>query len=70
MVLTTDVSGILPVKYYLATVSANGNTLAEAGLLNASSGGTLFSRVVLASTIVKTTSITVTFQWDFTITAS
>ena len=63
-------SGILTVKYYLATGSANGNTLAEAGLLNASSGGTLFSRVVLASTIVKTTSITVTFQWDFTITAS
>lgn len=63
-------SGILTVKYYLATGSANGNTLAEAGLLNASSGGTLFSRVVLASTIVKTTSIAVTFQWDFTITAS
>ena len=63
-------SGILTVKYYLATGNANGQTLAEAGLLNASSGGSLFSRVVLASTIAKTASITVTFQWDFTITAS
>lgn len=63
-------SGILTVKYYLATGSANGNTLREAGLLNAVSAGTLFSRVVLASSIVKTASITVTFQWDFTISAS
>lgn len=56
----------LTCTYYLATGSANGNTLREAGLLTASSGGTLYARVVLASAIAKTASISVTFTWDLT----
>lgn len=56
----------LTVKYYLATGSANGNTLREAGLFNASSGGTMYARYVLASAIVKTSSIAVTFTWELT----
>ena len=53
-------------KYYLATGSANGDTLREAGLLTAASGGTLYARVTLASPIVKTSSIAVTFTWELT----
>lgn len=60
----------LVVSYYLASGSANGNTLAEAGLFNAASGGTMFARVKLASTIVKTASIAVTFTWTINLGAS
>jgi hypothetical protein len=56
----------LTVKYFLPTTQANGNTLAEAGLFNAASVGTMFARVVLAATIVKTSAIEVTFAWDLT----
>ena len=60
----------LTVKYYLQTVSANGNTLAEGGIFNDPTTGTMFARAVLASTIVKTSSIAVTFTWDITLAAS
>lgn len=60
----------LVITYYLASGSANGNTLAEAGLFNAASGGTMFARVKLASTIVKTASIAVTFTWTINLGAS
>lgn len=56
----------LTCQYYLASGSANGNTLAEAGLFNAATAGTMYARVNLASTIVKTASIAVTFTWDLT----
>lgn len=62
----TKSSAQLELKYYLDTATANGNTLAEAGLFNAGSGGTMYARVVLASTIVKTSSIAVTFTWTLT----
>lgn len=57
----------LTVKYFLATGSANGNTLREAGLLNAAVAGTLFARVVLSAPIVKTNSIAVTFSWTISL---
>lgn len=60
----------LVVSYYLASGSANGNTLAEAGLFNAAAAGTMFARVKLASTIVKTASIAVTFTWTINLGAS
>lgn len=60
----------LVVGYYLASGSANGNTLWEAGLFNAASGGTMFARVKLASSIVKTASIAVTFTWTINLGAS
>ncbi len=50
-------------RYYLGPSSANGNTLAEAGLLNAAAAGDLYARIVLGSTIVKTSAIAVTFGW-------
>jgi hypothetical protein len=57
-------SGLLTVKYFLASTSANGNTLREAALFNAGASGTMFARVVLSSAIVKTSSVAVTFSWD------
>lgn len=62
----TASAATLTCTYYLAAGSANGNTLREAGLLTASSLGTLYARVVLVSPIVKTAAIAVTFAWDLT----
>ncbi len=60
-------SGQLVVTYFLATGVANGNTLREAGLFNDGSAGTMFSRAVLASDIVKTSSVSATFTWTITV---
>lgn len=56
----------LTVKYYLAVGSGNGNTIREAGLFNAAAAGTMYARYVLTSSIVKTSSIAVTFTWELT----
>lgn len=60
----------LVASYYLGSGSANGNTLGEAGLFNAASGGTMFARVKLSPTIVKTSSIAVTFTWTINLGAA
>ena len=60
----------LTVKYFLPSGSANGGTLAEVGLFNAASTGTMFARAVLATTIAKTSSITVTFTWTISLAAA
>jgi hypothetical protein len=60
----------LSVKYYLPSGSANGGTLAEVGLFNAASTGTMFARAKLASTIAKTSSVTVTFTWAINLAAT
>ena len=62
-----DTSGQLDVKYYLSSLQANGNTLSEAGILNAASTGTLFNHVLLSPTIAKSAAISVTFTWSITI---
>lgn len=54
----------LTVKYYLGSAEANGSALSEAGLANASSGGTLFARVLLTPVINKSSAIAVTFSWS------
>jgi hypothetical protein len=56
--------------FYLGSATANGNTLAEAGIFNAASGGTMLCRVKLSPTIVKTASIAVTFTWTINLGAS
>ena len=62
-----DASGTLTVKYYMAESVANGNTLAEAGIFNDASAGDMYCRVLISPTIVKTSSIAVTFTWTLTI---
>lgn len=62
----TRASGTVTFKYFLTSTTANGNTLREAGLFNAASGGDMFARVVFLD-IAKTSAITVLFAWTFTI---
>lgn len=62
----TPTAGGLTVKLYLSKAQGNGYTFTEAGLLTAPSAGTLFARVLLASPLVKTSSIAATIQWDLT----
>ena len=66
----TSGSQQLVVSYYLSSLSANGNALAEAGLFNAASGGTMFARVLLSPAISKTSAIAVTFNWTINLGAS
>ena len=63
---TTASDGGLQVQYFLASGSANGHTLTEAGLFNAAAAGTMYARVRFGSSIVKTAAIAVTFAWDLT----
>jgi hypothetical protein len=53
----------LVVSYYLASGSANGNTLSEAGLFNDATTGTMFARVLLSPAVVKTSAVAVTLNW-------
>lgn len=57
-------------KTYLPSTAANGSTLAEAALLNAGSGGTMFARTLITPTIVKTSAIQVTITWDVALAAA
>ena len=62
----TKAAGQLTVSYYMGSTVGNGNTLAEVGLFNASSSGTMYARALVAPTIAKTSAITVTFTWVLT----
>lgn len=64
----TPDAGKLQVQYYLASTAANGNSLTEAMLTTAASGGICFARVTFQA-IAKTASITVTFSWDINVNA-
>ena len=61
--------GKLQAKHYIGTTYANGNTITEAGLFNASSGGTMAARVV-HDAITKTSSVAITYTWEIVATAS
>ena len=52
-------------RCFIPPQSANGNTLREAALVNALTGGTMFSRVT-HDDIAKTIAITVTHSWTHT----
>jgi len=60
-------SAAMTQRCFVASTAANGNTLREAGLFNASAAGTMFSRVT-HDDIIKTISITVTHAWTHTFT--
>jgi hypothetical protein len=61
----TKNSAQLTVKYYLGSGVANGVTLAECGLFNAASAGTMYARATYTG-IAKTASITITYTWILT----
>lgn len=58
-------SSKLTTKLFIPSSAANGNTLSEAMIVNAASGGTVFS-VVGFGGIAKTSLITVTLTWVHT----
>ena len=58
------------VIYQLATGTANGNTISEVGLFDAATGGNMFARVVLSSTIAKTSSLAPLFKWTINLSAA
>lgn len=66
----TTGSASIEIKYFLTSIVANGNTLREAGLFNAASGGDMYARVVFTEDIVKTSSIAVLFVWTLSWSAS
>lgn len=65
----TRLNAVLTVRQFLSSTQANGVTLQEAGIFNASSGGTMLARAVYTG-IAKDATRTVTFIWTFTLTAS
>jgi hypothetical protein len=67
---TTPTAQTLAISYFLGSGDANSNSLAEAGLFNDASAGTMFARVVLSPAIAKTSSIAVTFTWTINLGAS
>jgi hypothetical protein len=60
----------LIVSYYLASGSANGNTLSEAGLFNDATTGTMFARVLLNPAVPKTSAVAVTLNWTINLGAA
>ncbi len=58
----TKQSAELVIKFVLGSQQANGETLREAGLFNAASGGTMYARVT-PEEIGKTDAILVIFTW-------
>ncbi len=63
-------SKTLVVKWFVSSTQANGSTLAEAGIFNAASAGTMFARAVLATTISKSSAITVSLTWTINLAAA
>lgn len=71
---TTTATKQLTVKYFLASGSANGNTITEAGIFgngatNTANSGTLFARV-LQTADAKTSAEAWTYTWIFTLAAA
>lgn len=60
----TVADGQETMQYYLASGSANGYTLTEAGAFNASTAGTMYARVTFAGD-AKTSAEEWTFNWIF-----
>jgi hypothetical protein len=60
--------GSVTFKLFIGPASANGTTIKEAGLLNASTGGELVARIVFSASeeIVKTSDITAQISWTIT----
>lgn len=63
---STATAGVITFRGFFSKSEANGNTIAEMGLFDQSSGGTMFCRTVLGSTIAKTSTISITVTWTWT----
>lgn len=66
-ILTDFASGaVATFKAFFSKSEANGNTIAEVGMFDAASGGTMFCRSVLASSIVKDATKSINITWTIT----
>ena len=67
VILTDFASGaVATFKAFFSKSEANGNTIAEVGMFDAASGGTMFCRSVLASSIVKDATKSINITWTIT----
>ena len=60
------ISGVATFRVFFSKSDANGNTIAEAGVFDQSSGGTMFSRLLISPTITKTSSVSINITWTYT----
>lgn len=66
--VTYNFAGNETIKYYLNSSSANGKTIREIGLFDTDvSSIRMFSRIVLTTPIVKTSSVTVQVEWTLSV---
>ena len=62
---TTGSGYVSTFKGTFGSSELNGNTLSNVGLFDAAAAGNLLSAYILASTIAKTTSISLTISWTW-----
>ncbi len=67
LVLDTSSAGVITYKAFFSKSEANGNTIAEVGLLDAASSGNLFCRSILSLTVAKASSISLNITWTITL---
>lgn len=66
-ILTDFASGaVATFKAFFSKSEANGSTIAEVGMFDAASGGTMFCRSVLATAIVKDATKSINITWTIT----
>ena len=67
LVATTAAGAVVTYRAFWAKGDGNTNTLAEVGLFDAASVGTLIARTILSSTVVKNNTKALSISWTFTL---
>lgn len=67
--LTSDSAnaGVVTYKAFFSKSEANGSTIAEVGLFDASSSGNMFCRSILTTPVAKTASVSLSITWTITL---
>lgn len=66
IVSDSALNGVATFKAFFGKTEANGNTIAEVGMFDQASGGTMFCRSILSSTIAKDATKSITIIWTLT----
>ena len=66
IVSDSALNGVATFKAFFGKTEANGNTIAEVGMFDQASGGTMFCRSILSSTIAKDATKSITITWTLT----
>lgn len=66
IVSATESSGVATFKSFFSKSDANGSTISEVGMFDQSSGGTMFCRALLSTTVAKTSTISLSITWTWT----